>query len=111
MAATLVTLAQAKVQLRIPAADTDSDADVQAHLDHAEAAILDYLNATAWWRAVTVVWTAGTVPGQVTAAILLLTGHLYAHRGDDFETSTSADLAVWQAIERLLARTRDPVLA
>lgn len=52
-------------------------------------------------------WTAETAPGDVKAATLLLLTHLYEHRGDDMRS----DEATWKAIERLLARSRDPALA
>jgi len=55
----------------------------------------------------TVQWTPATAPKQVQAAALLMLTHLYEHRGEDM----MADLSVWQAIERLLMRSRDPALA
>lgn len=54
-----------------------------------------------------VVWTEDTVPGNVQSAVLLMLSHLYEHRGDDQKT----DEALWQAIERLLMRSRDPAFA
>lgn len=60
----------------------------------------------------TPVWTAGAVPGNVTAAILILLANLYENRGDDesFGMGGKSD-AVWGAIERLLVGLRDPALA
>jgi len=55
----------------------------------------------------TVAWTAGTVPGQVQAAVLLLLSHLYENRGEEMKT----DDALWLAIGRLLMRSRDPAFA
>jgi len=52
-------------------------------------------------------WVEDTVPWPVHAATLLMLTHLYEHRGDEMAT----DDATWQAIERLLCRLRDPVLA
>lgn len=52
-------------------------------------------------------WTDVTVPGQVQAATLLMLGRLYEHRGDD----EKADADLWEAIGRLLMRSRDPALA
>jgi hypothetical protein len=53
------------------------------------------------------VWTDLTVPGNVTAAILILLTHLHEHRGDDQKT----DEDLWASIARLLVRHRDPALA
>lgn len=53
-------------------------------------------------------WTDATVPARVQAAVLLYLGNLWVNRGD-LMASTDAD--VWQAIERLLVRDRDPALA
>lgn len=55
---------------------------------------------------VSLTWTQATVPGQVQASVLLLMAHLYDHAGDDM----TADEKTWQAIERLLMRSRDPAL-
>lgn len=52
-------------------------------------------------------WTADTAPGTVQAAVLLVLGHLYEHRGDD----QRLDEDLWQALGRLLGRSRDPVVA
>ncbi len=105
--ATLVTLTQAKDHLRItlPALDP-GDADIQLKLDQAEAILLARVNATAWWRAITPTWTAVTVPLGVQAAILILLAHLFEHRGEDM----AGEADVWQAIDRLIAVHKDPVL-
>jgi hypothetical protein len=97
--AALVSLAQAKEHLRIKT--SDDDADVYLKVEQASAIILDYLKSRAGD------WTADTAPGQVQAATLLMLGHLHENRGDDMEP----DPMVWQAIERLLMRSRDPALA
>lgn len=55
----------------------------------------------------TVAWTPGSVPPHVRAAVLLMLTHLYENRGDEMK----ADEALWLAIGRLLARSRDPALA
>lgn len=101
----LVTLATARKHLR--PSSTDEDSDVLLKLSQAEAIVLDYLNTTATWRAVTVTWTDATVPRQVEAAILLVLTHLYENRGDNM----APDAALWEAVRRLVDRTRDPVLA
>lgn len=53
------------------------------------------------------VWTDATVPGRVQQSVLLMLTHLYEHRGDDM----GGDASTWDAIERLLIRSRDPALA
>ena len=101
MAAVLVTLTTAKAHLRVTVSTDDTD--IQLKLDQAEAVILDYL---AEWA--DVAWVSpATAPGAVSAAILLLLTRLYEHRGDD----DAEDAVTWTAIERLLARTRNPALA
>lgn len=108
MAAILVTLVQAKAQLRITTAALDpGDVEIQLKLDQAEAQILARCSSTAWWRAITPTWTAATVPPGVQAAILTLLVHLYEHRGDDMKP----DADVWAAIDRQIGGNRDPVLA
>ena len=100
----LVTLSQAKDHLRVR--DDDSNADIQLKAEQASATILDRCNSTAWWRAITTTWTDATVPASVQAAVLVLLSHLYEHRGDDM----AADAALWEAIDRLIAMKKDPVL-
>jgi Phage gp6-like head-tail connector protein len=101
MAAVLVSLVQAKSHLRV--SSSDDDADIQLKLDQAEAVILEYLDTS-----VDPLWVSpATAPGPVTAAILLWLVRLYEHRGDDDE----ADAITWQAIERVLVRSRKAALA
>ena len=104
MAAALVLLASAKLHLRIPAAETAYDGEVQAKLDQAELIILEYLDTS-----VDPLWVSpATAPGAVTAAILLMLTDLYEHRGDDTSEVTEK---TWQAIERLLVRSRNAAIA
>jgi hypothetical protein len=119
MAATLVTLTQAKLHLR--ETGTASDVDIQQKLDHAEALILDYIGSTDTWRTTIAGWLADptTTPPVVTAAILVQLGELDRFRGDDetdalpsrlrARNESSDDLSV--LVVELLRRTRDPVLA
>lgn len=99
----LVTLADAKMHLRIT--DSAHDTDVQLKLTQAQATILDYLA-----ERVDDTWTEITVPPLVVAGILMYLTHLYEHRGDDMGSTASggtADADVWEALRRLLARLRD----
>jgi Phage gp6-like head-tail connector protein len=98
--AMLVSMQQAKEHLHITVDDTD--ADVALKIEHASFVVLDYLKTRANWS-----WTEQDAPGHVQAAVLLVLGHLYEHRGDDMRT----DDALWGAIGRLLARARDPAYA
>lgn len=114
----LVTNAQARGHLRLPDAaavpPNADDTDLTLKLAQAEAIILDYLNATAYWRTITPTWTNETnVPKQVHAAILLQLGELWRFRGDDLhdegpQHEPGTDLS--PAIVSLLRRTRDPVI-
>jgi hypothetical protein len=81
MAATLVTLEQAKARLRVTS--TDEDVDLQSMLDQAEAHILNWCSVTPRCKAVADAWTPDTVPTVVVAAILLQVGELDRFRGDD----------------------------
>lgn len=92
----LLTLDDAKVHLRIT--DDLHDADVQAKLTEAQDAIIDYLG-----EQVDPLWTDTTVPPRVLSAIKIYLAHLYENRG---EIMSSNDTAVWDAIRRLLARSR-----
>ena len=101
MAAVLVTLATAKAHLRITV--TTDDADIQLKLDQAEATILEYLDTS-----VDAAWVSpATAPGPVTQAILLWLTRLYEHRGDD----DGQDAITWDAITRILVRSRNAALA
>jgi hypothetical protein len=104
VAAQLVTLATAKLHLRITTAALDpGDLDIQLKLDQAEDLIRTYLDTS-----VDAAWVSpATVPGRVSAAILLALTDLYEHRGDDNTLSEKT----WQAIDRLLVQSRNPALA
>jgi hypothetical protein len=103
----LVPLPDVKVHLRVT--DAAHDADITATYAAAQDAILAYLTTAA-----DATWTPTTTPRPVKHAILILTTHLYEHRGDDMSPSDSGstpDEDVWLAIARLLAMYRDPTLA
>lgn len=90
----------------------DADGDLQAKLDAAEAIVLDYINTTAWWRAITATWVdSETLPPLVRAAILLQLGELYRFRGDDINgpVQTAGDLS--PVVTNILRRYRDLVVA
>jgi Phage gp6-like head-tail connector protein len=91
----LLTLEDAKIHLRIT--DPAHDADVQQKLTEAQDVILDYLG-----EQVDPLWTDATTPPRVLSAIKIYLTHLYEQRGEDMTT----DVALWEAIRRLLARTR-----
>lgn len=107
VAGSLVSMADLKAQLRIT--DNLHDAEITLVSEAAQDAILAYLTLAA-----DATWTELTVPKPVKHAILLLTSHLYEHRGDDMNPTASGstpDRDVWEAIARLLSMYRDPTLA
>lgn len=96
--------------------DDVHDAEIQSKLDHASGIIVDRLSKSAYWAPIVAAWDATTAPLPVQAAILEMLGALYEHRGDDVATVPSGgaapyDQAVWDAIERKIARFTDPALA
>jgi hypothetical protein len=101
---TLVTLNQAKQNLRVTWNDEDSF--IQLLLDAAEVAVLDYIKRD--WN-----WTAVTVPKGVILAILVLTNTYYeAYRdGDDFDNNSVALGYPPPAVSWLLHRYRSPAYA
>jgi hypothetical protein len=95
-----VSIGQAKDHLGVTL--EDSDPDLHLKITQASAIILDYLKSRG-----DAAWTEDNAPGPVQAATLLMLGHLYEHRGDDMKT----DADLWEAIRRLLERSRDPAFA
>ena len=102
--AAMITLAEAKVQLRIT--DTWHDAEVQAAIDAADAAIRKRLKT-----ANDPTWDPLTAPADIKHAVKILMAHFYEHRGDAFGPDQDNDDRVWAAIHHLLAGWRDPALA
>lgn len=100
--ALLVPLSVAKLHLR--ETDTVTSIETISKVEQASAIIYDYLKgrAVAGWLDGSV-----TVPKPIEAATLLLLVHLNENRGDNMQ----ADRQVWEAIERLLIRFRDPAFA
>jgi len=84
----VITLDQAKAHLRIT--HNDEDAAIQAMIDAAEAAALDYLNLDAF--------DSNGTPSPVQAAILLQVGDLYENRERQADRQLYASLTY----ERLL---------
>jgi len=115
MAATRITVAQAKAHLLRPDV-ADTDPDLLQKMAAAEASILLYINTTEYWRGITASWTdATTIPADVQHAILLKLAELWRFRGDDAGAidatpATDPDSDMSPAIVRLLRRWRDPIL-
>jgi hypothetical protein len=103
MAVPLLSLAQAKAQLRIAEDDHSRDDEVYEKVEEASAIIIDYLKIPEAEQT----WTEDTVPWHVRAAVKLMLTHLNEHAGDDMSTDDN----LWNAVRRLLERSRDPTLA
>jgi hypothetical protein len=103
----LITLVDAKDHLKVR--DDYHDAEIGRFVLGAQNAILDYLK-----RGADPAWTEATLPLHVRAAVLYLLTHHWKHRGDDMsptESGGTPDADVWDSIDRILARSRDPALA
>jgi hypothetical protein len=107
MAATLITIDQARAQCRI--IGDAQDTELIWKMAQAEDVILRYLKPALTdeprpdWP-----WTIDTVPPAAQDAILLYLGHLWRNRGDALDAE---DEQVWLAIERRTAQLRDKALA
>jgi hypothetical protein len=98
--ATLITIEQAKQQLRIDF--DDQNADLQMKMEQASDIIVDYLKKPDHG------WNTETVPKTVQAAILLVLTALF----DDRDGSGEGDYITPNGpVARLLARHRDPAIA
>ena len=95
-----ITLDELKAQLYIT--HTWDDVPLTALLTQASTAILLYLGPRG-----DPAWTALTVPSDIKAAVLKLAVAWWAARG----APIAKDDLVWQAIDLLLARRRDPAIA
>ena len=93
----LVTLVQAKAQLRI--VDTDSDAELADMITAASTIIVGYLKTPA-----AAAYTASTVPATIRHAALLVLASLYEDREGDTDP-------IGPAVQSILMRDRDPALA
>jgi hypothetical protein len=116
MAATMVTLQQAKDYLRTgtPAGHPDDPA-LQLVLDAAEYLIREYLSAYPEDAAMVAGWGPGTAPAIVPQMICFMTGLFWRFRGDDLEGGgprfdlDRGDLP--PMVKGCLARLRTPVSA
>jgi hypothetical protein len=112
--ATLITLDQVKLQLRIVADDTSHDDDLTQLMDAAEAIDLDYIATSQAGRDAIATWTDSlTVPKQVQQAILYHVAWLDRYRGDDPTTTEELDpdTGLPRVVVALLRRVTDPVFA
>jgi hypothetical protein len=102
----LVTPTDAAYQLRIvQGGSVEVDTDFANKLAIASDAIRDYLKATN-----DPTWDASSAPKRVQQAVMLYLSNIWEHRGDD-GAPADADAACWNAIARLLMRSRDPSMA
>lgn len=101
--ATLVSLNEAKLQLRVTWDDEDTYIDLLTEM--AEAAILDYIKRDFGWTAV-------TVPKVVKLSILLLVASYYDpyRDGDNFDNEVAMGYFP-PAVTSLLHRIRKPAYA
>jgi Phage gp6-like head-tail connector protein len=99
----LVSLEQAKTQLRVPDTTTDRDVEIQDLVERASASVLRRCTTSL----VVAGWSNGTVPvpGDLQTATLQLIAQLDEHRGDDLPPVAEGD---WK---RYMTAFRDPPLA
>jgi len=83
--ATLITLDQAKTQLRLPIVSQEYDDDLLLKLEHATSIVLDYLERSEddWIIGSPSASPADTEFPIVQAAILEVLTNLWRHRGDE----------------------------
>ena len=101
--ANLVSIDEAKLQLRITW--KDEDLYVQLLLDAAESAVLDYLKRE-------YMWTASSVPPHVKLAILIVLAEYYDSYRDGGEIDNKVAMGYLSpAVTSLLHRLRSPAYA
>jgi hypothetical protein len=112
----LVSLTQAKTQLRIDQDTTEYDEDIELKMEQASAIVLDYLKLdnSHDWEAGEVGSPGGGSPMDdrqwfiVQCCVLEVLTNLFRFRGDD----PSGDAGpITPRIESMLRRFRDPALA
>jgi len=104
----LVTLDQAKVQLRLPADSTEYDDDLELKIQHATSLVVDYLDRHEDD------WVAGSPQGSPTdnefpivqAAILEVLTNIWRNRGD----VGTEDGPLTKRVENMLRGQRVPAL-
>src|SRR5262245_42528219 len=110
----LITLDQAKLQLRIVTTDTSQDTDLSRLMDAAQTIVINYIAKSQAGRDLMANWTSPTtVQKDVQHAILYQLCELDANRGD--QGANGAERDEHQDLSRvvigLLRRVTDPVLA
>ena len=99
----------AKEHLRIT--HSEEDGPIQDKLDAAEDAVMDYIGLDS----ASPTWDDSNVPPSLQAAILLVLGDLWEHRGDDDQQQTIfnrvADGEFHPRVTALLHRRRAFVIA
>lgn len=115
----LITLEQANDHLRLDLVgdgnspdDYSGDpraAEVGRKIDEATDIVLNYIDSYIQRESPT--WDASTVPPGIRAAILLVLGWIWEHRGDDETDQAQADGYLTKPVTSLLHRYRDPAMA
>jgi hypothetical protein len=107
----LVTMFEARIQVRQAEGNPQIDADIEIKLAQATGTILSYLNTTEHWRAITATWTESTVPQPVHDAILAQLGAIYVYRGGSDASDIFDENGLVKRAAGLLRLYRDPVIA
>lgn len=110
----LVTLEQAKKQLRLPVDESYEDDAINQKIGAAQRIVIDYISddTDTDWTATIAAWTDDTVPEDVEEAILLMLTFLYHFRGDDPEAWSHLEHGrVPLEVKMCLVRRRTPVIA
>lgn len=116
MATDLVTLAEVKRRLRLPAVGGE-DADLRALLSEATAVVLRYVSqrrsdeGSPSWEDTINAWEPDTVPLDIKAAIFRQTAELYRFRGDDEVGPPRQPGRLSESVESLLVSYRDPAVS
>lgn len=101
----LLTLEEARDQLNTP--HETSDMHINRLIEQASDVVLNYVGddpVTDTART----WTDVTVPGTVKAAVLLVLGKLWAHRGDE---PSEPEGFLSPDVIRLLDRYKEPIVS
>jgi hypothetical protein len=103
----LVTVAEAATYLRVvlSTAQPDVTDDLTRIVGAASDDIRDYLKGRN-----DPTWDATTAPKRIRDAVFLLIANRWENKGDD-GAPNDKDAACWDAIDRVLKRSRDPAYA